>query len=69
MVRDQPQANASHIGSSTGSESTRKMYDVEGLQLTAFLGSFVIMVRLRRMSSKPVMMLPMLNINEMELIT
>ena len=42
--------------------------DVIGLLLTAFLGSLVIMVRLRRMSSNPVMMLPMLNTNEMELV-
>ena len=43
-------------------------YDVIELLLTALLASFVIMVRLRRISSKPVMMLPMLNTNEMELV-
>ena len=43
-------------------------YDVIELLLTALLALLVIMVRLRRMSSKPVMMLPMLNTKEMELV-
>jgi hypothetical protein len=43
-------------------------YDVIESQLTALLALLVIMVRLRRMSSKPVMMLPMLNTKDMELV-
>jgi hypothetical protein len=43
-------------------------YNVKELLLTALLASLVIMFRLRRMSSRPVMMLPMQNTNEMELI-
>jgi hypothetical protein len=42
--------------------------DARGLLLTALLASLVIMLRLRRMSSKPVMMLPILNTNEIELV-
>ena len=42
-------------------------YDARGTPLTALLASLVIIFRLRRMSSKPVMMLPILNTNEMEL--